>query len=464
MIAVILLCLVLLVNHKVQYASAEGSDRSLTVLAGTTAIAKGEAYPVVQRPPLYSVLLALVGCITRRSPEPTVNAAREFGNNNRLSVGKSYLELSFLRIVLWLQILFFVSTGLLTIALLRVVGCYWKWVSVAVVLLLLAPNSWQGVAEVYDAVFTQCLLAIGVFSFALSHKKSGHAMLLFVSAISFTLVALCHATFQMLAPILAILMFVPVMRTKGKSVAIKMALGFFAVWLVMVGGWAVRNYYHAGFLGMSAVGGAALGTRTALFLERAESSFPTETPIFIALRNEELISSPEHTGVFWGSGATRWLMQNRGLSYVEANQFVGRVNLAAIRRAPLRYLRAVSESVISFLWPGTYANTGALRLPFTLIEFLLAGLFMVATVLWGSFHILPRIVIAHAPRWLPMDTIIILSLSVFWYTAAITSMLDVGKPQQRQPVQFIMPVVVALAAARLRKKPNLKTHSVLKGV
>lgn len=458
-ISVSLIFLFLLVNSKIQYATVSGPDRSFTILAGTTAIAKGEAYPVVQRPPLYSALLALVGRLTSSSPEPTTNAAREFGNINRLPVGVAYLEPPFLRIVLWMQIIFFLGVCILTGALLKVAGCQWKWITVCILLLLLTPNSWQGVTEVYDAIFTQCLLALGIFSFALFLQKSGRIIIsLFISAISFTLIALSHATFQALTPIIALLVIIPIVRKKGRSVAIKMAVIFISVWLLLVGGWAMRNYHHAGFLGMSAVGGASLGTRTALFLERAESSFPAEVPIFVSFRNERLISSPEHNGVLWGASATEWLMENRGLSYVEANQFVARVNFTAIRRAPLRYMSAVCKSFISFLWPGTDERVGVLRLPFTFVEFLLTGLFIGATVLWMSFHILPRILAMPAFAWLAVDTLVTLCLLIFWYTAMIMSMVDVGKPQQRQAVQFLMPVTVALVAARLRQKHGSKSH------
>jgi len=434
---------------RVGHARVKGSDRSLTILAGSTGISGGTGYPVLQRPPLYSAFLALLGGAAGTPPSPTVDAAREFGNIRRLPVAKAYLKPSFLRVVLIGQTILFLGTIALVVASLRVAGCSPRLRTFAAVLLLAIPNTWLGVGEVWDSSLTQFLLAASVAALSFVVSRRAGILSVVVAGTCLSLAGLSHATFQLLAPTVAVGLLL-LSRFRGDTKGFLRAAAVIAgIWILLVGGWSVRNLRCCGFVGVSAVAGSTLGTRTATYLEEALPAYPEEVSMFLRLRQETIAASPEHSGLLWAGPAVRWLMETRGLDYVQANALLLRVNLAAIRRAPLNYLLTVSESVVSFLWTITTASLGPLRPLFAAADLSLLALFLGVTALWLSYHFLPRLTGESPRRFEAMDGLIVLLLIVFWYAAAVFCGVDVGKPQQRASVQFVMPALVALGLSRL---------------
>jgi hypothetical protein len=434
-------------------AEAKGSDRSLTVLAGSTAILDGRRYPVVQRPPLYSAFVAALGLAGGIEPTPAADAAREYGNIHRLPVGKEFLTPAFLRLVLVAQAVIFLGTVALVLASLRLAGCSPHLTLLAGGLLLATPNSWLGVTQVHDAALTQFLIAAAVAALAFFVARGAGAVSAAVAGAALALAGLSHAAFQLLAPAVAASLLLLWLFGRIPKRSLRAAAIILGIWIAVVGLWSLRNLKCCGFFGVSAVAGSTLGTRTFSYLERALPAHPEEVSVFLRLRQETILKSPENSGLLWTDRAARWLMEARGLDYVEANAFLLRVNLAAIRRAPMSYLLAVAESVPGFFWTLTPSKLGSLRPLFAAADFSLAFLFLGITGLWASFHLLPRLRREPPRRVEPVDCLIVLSLVVFWYAAVVFCAIDVGKPQQRAPVQFVMPMLVAMGLSRLRSRP-----------
>lgn len=438
-------------GYKLDHASGEASDRGLTLLAGATSIARGEAYPVVQRPPLYSLLLAGISRTMAVDTSATRPAAREFGNLKRLDVATNLLAVPYRRVVLWVQLVIFCAALLLSVASLDMAGVPKPWIPVAFLMFLL-PNAWLPVGQLYDAVLSQFLVALGVYAFVLAVNRGLAVEPLLLAGSSFALAGLSHGKFQLLVPTLVLVLWRPVAQLYGHRSAARLGVVFVSIWLVVVGGWSFRNWRRAGFVGMSAVTGTSLGTKTALFLERARPVFPAEVEAFVPFRNELLVTSKEHDGVLWGAAATEWLMRNRGMGYVEAQKFLTRFNVAAIERAPLRYLQAVGRGLIGFNGAGTPGWPTWVRVPLTLLELALTGLFWFCVVCWLGFRVLSRRLAFEHPRsWLIVDVLAMLVVTIFVYVALVSSAGETGRADQRQDVQLLIPLSIALIVHRFEQ-------------
>jgi hypothetical protein len=77
--------------------------------------------------------------------------------------------------------------------------------------------------------------------------------------------------------------------------------------------------------------------------------------------------------------------------------------------------------------------------------------FVGGAILWAAAHLLAWLGLSPA-RWRPVDTTLAFALLIFAYTALVSCAVDVGKPEQRFAVQFIVPLVIVLAAQIRRLK------------
>lgn len=452
----LLLCLLIAVaalwlGSSTGEAHPGGPDDGLLHLAGATSLIRDGDYPIVQRPPLYSLLLAALARTQTIDLNRTTPAAQELGSITTFDVAEDLLQSDYLRLVLWAQIVLWLATLLLMIFVLRSLNIGWRGVYLAV-LLALVPSSWRMTGLVSETILCQFLLMIGIL--ALLKALTGARRWIIPAGIAFALLAFAKPTFQLLSPVLLILIALILLWQERRDWrrVLPLTAGLLLPWLIIVGGWSLQNQARHGFLGMSGVGGVALSTRTALYLERAAPTYPDEAAIFADIRNQLFIDTADKNDVvYWGARASNWLMSTRGMSYLDANRFLTAFNLRAIAAAPLNYLDTVLTSLISFHFPGVTDSGGTLpRLVWSAIEFALIAAFTALTLLWLAYRFFAwRGLLAHP--WQTTDTLIALLLTMFWYTALISSAIDVGKPEHRLPVQIIIPLTIMLVQQRLEK-------------
>jgi hypothetical protein len=383
------------------------------------------------------------------------------------------LDTAFLRAVLILNLLLWTLTALLVILTLRDLAISGRGIAITMILLL-TPSSWAAVGLVSETPLTAFLLALGVFLLSRAFTQRTSLANLLLAGTAFALAALTRAAFQLLAPLLLILLIVvlwrrplpnptpkhwrgafslPPARWVSKAFAnnpahlIRHAIIFILPFVVIVGGWSVHNDMSYGFWGVSGVTGVALSTRTARIVGDAAVAYPDEAAVFQRLRDETYLAEPNKDDViYWGARASNWLMAERDLTYLEANRLLFNFNLAAIRSSPLTYLDTVLTSLIDFHYPGV-DDTWPLvpRLLWSAVEFGMMALFLAGVGLWIAAHVLARLDF-FAPRWRPVDTVITLGLLIDAYTALVAGAIDIGKPQQRFPVHFLIPLLIVLAA------------------
>jgi hypothetical protein len=411
-------------------------------LAGATSILIEKDYAVTQRPPLYSFILATLGYITGVDRSETVTAARDFGNVEGMQVARGFQDTGYRKTVLLFQGILWILTAILVLK----IGQLEELTPGLLLLLLimtLIPSSWIMILFIHDAVLSQLFLITGVFALTVSIKKRFASGPLLACGIFLALTGLSRSTFQLLPICLLLAASIPLLWKYGGRTFTKFALLILIPWVVLIGGWSARNYARYGFFGVSSVLGSSLCTRTANFLEKAQPSFPDLVPVFLTIRAEK--------GPPWGARAVKWLMMNKGMTYVQANQLLTRVNLKAIVSSPILYSYEVAQSLIYFHLPFVPRWPILARAPALAAESLVILCFLFLTLLWCGFHILSRISpIVQRTTWSTEDLLIACLQIIYWYTAFVSSAIDFGKPEHRAPVELIMPLTIVLIAHRLR--------------
>src|SRR5690606_19718859 len=156
--------------------------------------------------------------------------------------------------------------------------------------------------------------------------------------------------------------------------------------------WSLYNQQNHGIFALSGVAGSSLSNQTGNFIDSNDKAYPDETAIFTQLRDETFLESPTNSYGFWGQAASRWLMENRNMTYVEANEFLLKYNLTAIASNPLQYGLNVAQSLIGFHWTGVGGQWPTIiRLLFSLLDFLVIGLFLIGSFVWLCLRVLPYI-------------------------------------------------------------------------
>ncbi len=419
-------------------------DRGKLHLANATAMLSGQSSPVTQRPPLYGATLALLARMASVSPYPQRLDAEEYGNINSFPVASGLYSKRFLRLVLWVQLLILIVTAWLVVITLRLVGASLGWALLALAIFaILSPEAPPDILS--ETLLTGLLLALALCGFAawVTGRMSPSALLLV--GISSSLAALSHAVFQLLPLFLTAVLYFPVRSAMGRTKARHMAASLLLCWLLIVGGMSAYNLQKHRFFGLSAVLGSGLGTKTWSFMERAAPEYPGVAPVFIGMRNDLLVPFFEHTGVYWGAEACKWLMTERGMSYVSANKYLLQFNLTAIRHGNEVYPIEVLKSLVLFFVPAfPYQVPGPSRFVYYLCKALVflvfAGACAYRITLWllsGS----RKGGTAKDPR---AELVLAAAIGIFLYAAVVVCSADIGRPGQRASVLFTIPIVLAL--------------------
>ena len=431
-----------------------GPDDGLLHLAGASALLRDGHYSIIQRPPLYSAGLALVASVMNLDTTTSQPLAQELGSITSHDVLSVMLDDTFLRAALLVNLVLWALTVLLVALTLGALDIPPGGVYLGLALLL-TPSSWRAVGLISEMPLTAFLLAAGLHALVIALATRRPLIVWVLAGVLFALAGIARASFQLLSPVVLLPLLVFLRQRMSLRQVIRPALVFILPYIVIVGGWSSYNLLTNGVLGVSGTTGVALSTRTATLLDRAAAAFPDEAAIFVRLRDETYLAEPNKEDViYWGARASNWLMRERGMSYAESNRLLLRYNLAAIRAGPLTYLDTVLTSLIGFHFPGVDAGWPALaRFVWSAVEFALMGVFVAGVLLWVAAHLLARLGF-YPSSWRPLDTALALALAIFIYTALVSSAVDIGKPEHRFPVQFIIPLVIILAARLSELRPR----------
>ena len=389
-IVFLLLCSVAIILI-LRVADTGPHDQGRLNLSGATAILHGQTFPIVQRAPLYSLFLASLSILQDKDTSQVSAVGREFGNINRVDAADSLFDESFLQFVLIAQVSLWMTTALLTVFLLRIVNIEWNWI-VLVLLISTIPSFWERAGAVTEHILAQLLLSIGSTLIVYSIYRNLDLLSLLGSCFFLSLAALARAVYQFLPIIVFLILALPIVKFYGVRKLLYFILAIFIPWGLLVGGWSLYNQRNHGIFALSGVTGSSLSNQTGNFIDSNEKAYPDETPIFTQMRDEEFLESPTKSYGAWGEKASRWLMENRNMTYVEANQFLLKYNLTAIASNPLQYSLNVAQSLIGFHQTGVGDQWPIIiRILFSLLDFLVIGLFLIGTFVWLCLRVLPYV-------------------------------------------------------------------------
>jgi hypothetical protein len=322
--------------------------------------------------------------------------------------------------------------------------------------ILLLPPFVEPAAYVLSENLAEAMLVAGFVSFAL-WALNGGSILIVAAGLAIGWAALTRPTFQLLAPTMAASLamaklLLPGLPASWRDVA-RAGAGLVAATLLLVVGYSYVNYRNVGYFGLSAKFGLTLSTKTARVLERLPDEYGPVKEILIRARDAEMVSSSEHTPVDYIWRAVPSLAAVTGFDDVHLSDYMVRINLILIKKAPLTYLQEVVWAFGSYWMPSSseIANFHSRRLQalWAMVHFCLISAWAVNLILLvGAVTYIRRSLVAARPHFrLSVEAARVISSQgltyavagvVVGYTAAISCVIQIGLARYRVPTDGLI--------------------------
>jgi hypothetical protein len=302
------------------------------------------------------------------------------------------------------------------------------------------------------------VLSFVLFAFWFVERKNS---LLIPAAILVGLSALVRPSYQMIfVPIAALILLVPGVKKFRSALVVVVAS------VIILGSYVGFNGTRFGFYGMTPLIGFNLCTRTARVLERLPAGPIRE--ILIRYRNDGLVNGVSKTAVmyiwkgyypdmYWppsieqakGKGTIPELMAVTQLNKAELSKKLQKMNVRLILSAPLEYIRDVGAAGITFWFPEStsIAHFGSRKfqlllglihaIVFTMFFVQVAFLFSATIFLFVNREFRTQLLSIRAISWQNFF-ILMLALVYVLYTFAISTLVEVGNPRYRAPVDLLI--------------------------
>ena len=146
------------------------------------------------------------------------------------------------------------------------------------------------------------------------------------------------------------------------------------------------------------------------------------------------------------------------MSYVSANKYLLRFNLLAIKRGNELDLQEVLRSVVRYLIAAyPYESPRRLRLAYYLVKTAIFLVFVLSCGRWIGLWLRSRGQRLLRPEEAQVELVLAMAIGIFLYATAITCTADMGKPSQRGPVLFSIPIVLGLMM--VKRRSNIRNSS-----
>lgn len=307
---------------------------------------------------------------------------------------------------------------------------------------------------------TEFFLVISFVLLALWFANQKYSFLI-PAAILLALSALVRPSYQMLfVPVAALILLAPGIKKIRSAIIVVVTAA------IIIGSYVGYNGTRFGFYGMTPLIGFNMCTRTARVLERLPAG-PIRD-ILIRYRNNDLVNGVSKTGVmyvwkgykpdmYWppsieeakGKGAIPELMAVTQLNKGELSKKLQKMNVRLILSAPMEYVRDVGAAAVTFWFPAstTIANFGSrkVQLVLGLIHAIVFMIFFIQMIfIFGAMALL----VANRELRAQLKTIrpiiwqnffvLMLVLVYVLYTFAISTLVEVGNPRYRAPVDLLI--------------------------
>lgn len=345
-------------------------------------------------------------------------------------------------------------------------------------IVLTLPLFVQNSTVVMSENFTTFTLLLGFVFFVKGFFKKDNLYLI-LSGLFWGFTSLIRPTFQLLIfPVLLTVFFYLYLSERGKfyltlkntfNRSILFIMGFaFLIFLNCSINSILFNYF-----GLTPLLGITLSTRTVNFVEELPDNYKKEREILVKHRDRSLIRGKSHTGLVFIEDAIPELMDSTGLDFVQLSKHMGKLNLILIKNAPIKYLRMVGISGVTYWFPFAtelvahnriieYLNILVWTITVTL--FFLQSIFILVLIISTLFS-LPLVndylqLFLHSHREY-IFALIVLNVIIF-YNFIITILLSVGEPRHRSPTDiFIVMSIFFVIGIYLKYKIFLKNKKQL---
>lgn len=215
------------------------------------------------------------------------------------------------------------------------------------------------------------------------------------------------------------------------------------------------NYY-----GLTPKAGFMLFTRTLPFLERIPDDQAKIRELLIRNRDRSLVRrGSSHTGTqFMWDGGLKDLIGVTGKSEVELSGEMLKMNINLIRTAPLEYASVVVRSVAVSWFPPTtplaFFGKRAVQLLWVLMHIILMALYFICLSYFVTAAVVDittgRLLLSGSPSLHPHVFLVECFTHIaIWYTAILSSIVEVGDPRYMRPVWPLVVMAVVLFLARI---------------
>jgi hypothetical protein len=324
-------------------------------------------------------------------------------------------------------------------------------------LILVLPPYVEPAAYVLSENLAEVMLVAGFVSFFFWSLRKKIIWIL-ISALTIGYAALTRPTYQFL--VLALAGYILLVRFLLPKTALKWkdmitgSLILICGSVVILASYAFVNYRSFGYFGVSPKLGLTLSIKTVRFIERLPDEYAAIREALIRGRNSELVSEASHTGYMYIWHTIPELSKITGLKYpAELSDYMLRVNLLLIKKAPLQYLEEVVLAFGSYWFPPStpVANfySRPVQLLWAVTHFCLIGGFAFnLTVLVGAAiyikrckHFLPpgiKLPLSELRLIGVQGLIYGLAATMVFYTAAVSCLIEVGDPRYRVPTDSLI--------------------------
>ncbi|MCZ6673739.1 MAG: hypothetical protein O7C75_12475 [Verrucomicrobia bacterium] len=371
------------------------------------------------------------------------------------------------RLLFFTQLLLHFTSVLLLAYLLNYMAVSKKIIALFLFIAVIPPSMVM-TAYVLTETLTQFFLVAG-FVFLLLGLDKSNTTLVVISSIALSLAGFVRPTYELIfIPVLGMLLVALCLTRKSRGLLILATFSTFAFSTIFIGGLIWHNYSNFNYSKLTPFFGYGLSSKTARFLERLPDEYTEVRETLIRNRDRERVTyrtawlrrpwhNSSHNGLYYIWLARPELRKITNLSNLELSDYMLRLNLLLIRKAPLQYLREVVVALPTYWLPITTDlsnfNSKTLQLLWAGIHFVVMVLFFsIVPILLGSGLFLFKLPVSLREKFrsrMAMNTPLfllssLLAFAIIGYTMLISVAADVGNPRHRVPTDLLIFFVIAL--------------------
>lgn len=318
-------------------------------------------------------------------------------------------------------------------------------------LLSLIPPSVVNTVYMLTETFTTFFLVTGAVML-FWWFKNGKILTIIIAGIALALSALVRPTYQFLFIVLSGLFLISLflLRIERKKLILAVTSIFLSSCLIL-GGFSLYNRQHFHYFGLTPMLGFNLSTRTVRVIERLPDQYADVRELLIKSRDSDLIArNSSHTGVMYIWQTIPDLQRLTGLNKVDLSNYMLRLNLILIEKAPLEYIVEVTKSIATYWLPSSTDisnfNSRAIQLlwivvHFTVVTYFFAVFFLALSLLafiWVFPIEIKRLISNLIMPFSHLFAPFFISILIIVYTMLISTMAEVGNPRYRTPTDLLM--------------------------